>query len=103
MDFIEPTVFSSQVAKPTDELVIQKSLKAAGYSEEDVVSITPINQPAKEYLVSGWSGRYQKKRQQLMNTIVDGLKNNLVYHDIKITMGDIVEALQTQDVKDASI
>ena len=33
-----------------------------------------------------------------MNTIVDGLKNNLVYHDIKITMGDIVEALQTQDV-----
>ena len=52
MDFIEPTVFHLKLQKPTDELVIQKSLKAAGYSEEDVVSITPINQPAKEYLVS---------------------------------------------------
>ncbi|MBM2833825.1 MAG: hypothetical protein HW406_986, partial [Candidatus Brocadiaceae bacterium] len=98
MDFIEPTVFNLKLQNPTDELVIQKSLKAAGYSEEDVVSITPINQPAKEYLVNVAGLEDIKKRQQLMNAIVDGLKNNLVYHDIKITMGDIVEALQTQDV-----
>lgn len=98
MGFIEPTVFNLKLQKPTDELVIQKSLKAAGYSEEDVVSITPINQPAKEYLVRVAGLEDVKKRQQLMNAIVDGLKNNLVYHDIKITMGDIVEALQTQDV-----
>ena len=98
MDFIEPTAFNLKLQNPTDELVVQKSLKAAGYSEEDVVSITPINQPAKEYLVNVAGLEDIKKRQQLMNAIVDGLKNNLVYHDIKITMGDIVEALQTQDV-----
>jgi len=98
MDFIEPTVFNLRLQKPTDEIVIQKNLRAAGYSEEDVVSITPVNQPAKEYLVSVAGLEDITKRQQLMNAIVDGLKNNLVYHDIKITMGDIAEALQTQDV-----
>lgn len=98
MDFVEPTVLNLRLQKPTDELIIQKSLKAAGYTEEDVVSIMPINQPAKEYLVSVAGLEDVKKRQQLMNAIVDGLKNNLVYHDIKITMGDIAEALQPQDV-----
>ncbi|OHB83651.1 MAG: protein-export membrane protein SecD, partial [Planctomycetes bacterium RIFCSPHIGHO2_02_FULL_38_41] len=98
MDFIEPTVFNLRLQKPTDELIIQKNLKAAGYTEEDVVSIMPINQPANKYLVSVAGLEDVTKRQKLMNAIVDGLKNNLVYHDIKITMGDIAEALQTQDV-----
>src|SRR3989304_5136319 len=98
MDFIEPTVFNLRLQKPTDELIIQKNLKAAGYTEEDVVSIMPINQPANKYLVSVAGLEDVTKRQKLMNAIVDGLKNNLVYHDIKITMGDIDEALQTQDI-----
>lgn len=51
IDFIEPLIFNLELKKPTDEMAIQKSLKDAGYSDEDVVSITPVNQLAKEYLV----------------------------------------------------
>ncbi len=98
IDFIEPFVFHLKLQKPTEEMTIQKSLKEAGYSEEDVVSITPANQPAKEYLVNIVGLEDVKKRTQFVGAVVDGLKDNLVFHDVKITLGDIVETLQAQDV-----
>lgn len=98
IDFIEPLIFNLELKKPTDEMAIQKSLKDAGYSDEDVVSITPVNQLAKEYLVDISGLEDVKKRPQLAGAVVDGLKNNLVFHEVKITLGEITESLQTQDV-----
>ena len=98
IDFVEPMVFNLKIQKPTEEMAIQKSLKDAGYSEEDVVAITPVNQPTKEYSVNIVGLEDIKKRPQLISAVVDGLKDNLVFHDVKITLGDIVETLQTQDV-----
>lgn len=98
IDFIEPLVFHLKLQKPVDEVAIQKSLKDAGYTEEDVVSIAPVNQPAKEYVVNILGLEDAKKRSQLVGSVVDGLKNNLVFHDVKITLGDVVETLQAQDV-----
>lgn len=98
IDFIGPMVFNLNLQKPTEEMTIQKILKDAGYSDEDVVSIMPANQPAKEYLVNMVGMEDVKKRPQLVGAIVDGLKHNLVFHDIKIKAGDIIETLQPQDV-----
>ncbi len=98
IDFIEPLVFHLKLQKPADEAAIQKSLKDAGYSEEDVVSIAPVNQPAREYVVNILGLEDAKKRSQLVGSVVDGLKNNLVFHDVKITLGDIIETLQAEDV-----
>ncbi|MCF6156522.1 MAG: protein translocase subunit SecD [Candidatus Brocadia sp.] len=98
IDFVEPLVFHLELQKPVDEVAIQKSLKEAGYSEEDVVSITPVNQPAREYVVNISGLEDAKKRPQLVGSVVDGLKDNLVFHDVKITLGEITETLQAQDV-----
>jgi protein-export membrane protein SecD/preprotein translocase SecF subunit len=98
MDFIEPTVFNLRLQRPIDEMSVQKVLKAAGYGEEDVVSAASVNQPAKEYLVYIAGMDDVKKRSQLIAEVVDGLKSNMVFHDVKITLGDIVETLQTQDI-----
>ncbi|MBE7445469.1 MAG: protein translocase subunit SecD [Planctomycetia bacterium] len=98
IDFVEPTVFNLKLQRPIDEIALQNILKSAGYSEEDVVSLTSVNQPAKEYLVNIAGLEDVKKRPQLIGEVVNRLKNNIVFHDIKITMGDIVETLQVQDV-----
>lgn len=98
IDFIEPLVFHLKLQKPTDEMAIQKSLKDAGYSEEDVTSIVPVNQPAREYVVNISGLEDTKKRSQLAGSVVDGLKSYLVFRDVRITPGDIIETLQAQDV-----
>ncbi len=98
MDFVEPNVFNLRLQNPADEITIQKSLKDAGYSEEDVVSLLPLNQPAKEYLVNVVGLEDVKKRLQLIGAVVDCFKNNLVYNDIRMKLGDVTETLQTQDV-----
>lgn len=97
IDFIEPLVFNLELQKPVDEVAIQKSLKDAGYSEDDVVSITPANQQAREYIVNISGLEDAKKRPQLVGSVVDGLKDNLVFHEVKITLGEITETLQAQD------
>lgn len=96
-DFVEPMIFNLKLKKPIEETSVLRSLKDAGYSEEDVMSIAPVNQPAKEYLVNVGGLEDVKKRPQLVGALAEGLKNNLVFHDIKIRLGDIVEILQTQD------
>lgn len=98
IDFIKPTLFNLKLQKPTDEAVVQRNLRYAGYSEEDVVSITPVNQPTDEYLINLAGLEDEKKSQQLISSLTDGLKNNLVYRDVKMELGDIVESLQTQDI-----
>ncbi len=99
IDFVEPTIFDLTLQKPIEETAIQDILKAAGYREEAVVSITSVNQSAKEYLVSITGLEDIKKRPQLIGEVIDRLKDHVVFHNVKITMGDIVETLQTQDVK----
>ncbi len=98
IDFVEPTVFNLTLQRPIDEMALQNILKAAGYSEEDVVSLTSVNQPAKEYLVNIAGLEDMKKRPQLIGDVVDRLKNKVVSRDVKITLGDVVETLQAQDV-----
>lgn len=97
IDFMKPTLFNLKLQKPTDEAVIQRNLRYAGYSEEDVISIIPVNKPTNEYLVNLSGLEDEKKRQQFISSLIDGLKNNLVYRDTKLELGDIVESLQTQD------
>jgi len=91
-------VFNLRLQNPADEITIQKSLKDARYSEEDVVSLSPVNQPAKEYLVNVTGLEDVKKRLQLIGAVGDCFKNNLVYHDVRMKLGDITETLQTQDI-----
>jgi len=98
VDFVSPMVFNLKLQKPVEELVTQKHLRAAGYSEEDVLSIAPVNTLAKEYRVNIAGLEDIRKRQLLINDLVEGLKNSLVYKDIKLTLGDVAETLQTQDV-----
>ena len=98
IDFVKPYVFNLRLQNPADEITIQKSLKDARYSEEDVVSLSPVNQPAKEYLVNVAGLEDVKKRLQLIGAVGDCFKNNLVYHDVRMKLGDITETLQTQDI-----
>lgn len=98
VDFVKPAEFKLTLQKPIDEKVLRKSIADAGYSDEDIISTTPVNQPAKEYLVNIIGLEDVKKRLQLAGAFVDELKNDLLYHDIKITMGEIVEVLQPQNV-----
>lgn len=96
IDFTEPTTFNLKVQKPADEVAIQKMLEKAGYSKEDVLSLFAVNQSGKEFLISIKGLDDIKKRAQLMDTVTEGLKNNLVFRNIKLNLGDVVETLQTQ-------
>ena len=96
--FIEPTIFNLELSKPVDEIDIQKSLKLAGYSNEDVVSITSVNQPAKEYRINVAGLDDVRKRLQSVDAIIEVLKDNLIYHDVRVKLGDVVETLNTQDI-----
>jgi protein-export membrane protein SecD/preprotein translocase SecF subunit len=96
--FIEPTIFNLELSKPVDEIDIQKSLKLAGYSDEDVVSITSVNQPAKEYRINVAGLDDVRKRLQSVDAIIEVLKDNLIYHDVRVKLGDVVETLNTQDI-----
>ncbi|MBV6518118.1 MAG: hypothetical protein DCC43_05950 [Candidatus Brocadia sp.] len=98
LDFVEPRVFHLKLKNPTEEVLVQKSLKAAGYSEDDVISITPVNQTSSEYLVNLVGLEDTKKSSQFIGAVIEGLKENLIFHDVKIVLGDIVETLQTPDV-----
>ncbi len=98
IDFIAPLSFNLSLQKAAEETVIQNSLKAAGYTDEDVVSIMPVNQPSKAYLVNIVGLDDVKKRPQIISAVVDGLKTNLGFHDIKITVGEVTETVATQDM-----
>lgn len=98
IDFLEPLVFNLTFKKPTEEAAVLKSLTLAGYSEEDVISTTPVNQLSKEYVVNLSGLEDPKKRSQLVGAIADGLKESLLFYDVRIGLGDVVETLQTQEV-----
>ncbi|HHT9129366.1 MAG TPA: protein translocase subunit SecD [Candidatus Brocadiaceae bacterium] len=98
IDFIEPTVFNLKVQKPTEETIVRNILKTAGYNEDDVISLTPVSQPAKEYSLNIAGLEDSKKRPQLIGAVVDGLKSNLIFHDVKMTFSDIVEMVSSQDI-----
>lgn len=98
IDFIEPTVFNLKLQKPTEETVVRNILKTAGYNEDDVISLTSVSQPAKEYSLNIAGLEDSKKRPQLISAVVDGLKNNLIFHDIRMIFSDIVEMVASQDI-----
>ncbi|TVM03847.1 MAG: hypothetical protein CV087_02990 [Candidatus Brocadia sp. WS118] len=97
IDFIEPLVFNLRLKKPTEEAIVQKGLKTAGYSEEDIISTMPVNQSSKEYVVNILGLEDTKKRSQLVGAVIDGLNEKLIFRDVKIVIGDVVETLLTQD------
>lgn len=97
IDFTEPLIFHLRLTKPIDEEFLQKSLKTAGYSEEDVLSTSPVNQSSREYLVNILGLEDTKKRSREVGAIVDGLKENLIFKDVKVVLGDVVETLLTQN------
>ncbi|MFO0792674.1 MAG: protein translocase subunit SecD [Candidatus Brocadiaceae bacterium] len=98
IDFIAPLSFNLGLEKAAEETAIQHGLKTAGYTDEDVVSIMPVNQSSKAYLVNIVGLDDVKKRPQIISAVVDGLKTNLEFHDIKITVGEVTETMATQDM-----
>ncbi|MEK7289705.1 MAG: protein translocase subunit SecD [Planctomycetota bacterium] len=96
IDFTEPTIFNLKLQKPVEEVAIQKMFEKAGYSKEDVESLFAVNQTGKEFLISIKGLDDIKKRMQLIDTITESLKNNLVFRNVKLSLGDIVESLQSQ-------
>ncbi|WP_347273803.1 protein translocase subunit SecD [Candidatus Kuenenia sp.] len=96
IDFIKPTIFNLKLQRPIDELAVQKNLKQAGYSEEDVASIMPVNLLANKYLLNTAGIDEEPERLNLIGAMVNGLKDHLVFQEAKITLGDVVETLQAQ-------
>ncbi|MEK7733551.1 MAG: hypothetical protein AAB318_05025, partial [Planctomycetota bacterium] len=96
IDFTEPTIFNLKLQKPAEEVAIQKMLEKAGYNKDDVESLFAVNQTGKEFLISIKGLDDIKKRIQLIDTITESLKNNLVFRNVKLSLGDIVESLQSQ-------
>lgn len=98
INFVDPLTFTITLQKPTDELALQSHLKVAGYSNDDVASIDPVNQPAREFMVSITGLDDIKKRPQLIGAIADRLKDTLVFHTARLTLGEISEAMAAQEV-----
>ncbi|MGQ3685641.1 MAG: protein translocase subunit SecD [Candidatus Loosdrechtia sp.] len=98
IDFAGPTSFNLALQRPVDEKSIRNIFKTAGYSDEDLVSFIPVDQPSKKYLMSirGWED--SKRRSIVANAIADGLKNILLFHDISITMAEITEMVSGKDM-----
>ncbi|TVM01456.1 MAG: hypothetical protein CV080_04570 [Candidatus Kuenenia stuttgartiensis] len=96
IDFIKPTIFNLKLQRPIDELAVQKNLKQAGYSEEDVASIMPVNLLANKYLLNIAGIDEEPERSRLIGAMVNGLKDHLVFQEAKITLGEVVETLQAQ-------
>ncbi|MBM4054171.1 MAG: protein translocase subunit SecD [Planctomycetes bacterium] len=96
IDFIKPTVFNLKLQKPIEELAMQKNLKQAGYSAEDVESITPVNVLANKYSINIAGINEEKEQLRLMGEIVGELKDVLAFQEFRITLGDVAETLQAQ-------
>ncbi len=97
IDFVEPMRFNLRLQQPAEEVSVQKALRVSGYSEEDIISLMPVNQSAREFLINVVGLEDIKKRPQIIEAIADGVKNHLAFHDVKITLGGITEPLQAQD------
>lgn len=97
IDFLEPTVFNLKLQKPIEENSIRDILKTVGYGQEDLLSLMPVDQSAKKYSINVKGMEDAKKRLLLVNAVVDGLKNNLHFRDVHITLSEITEMVSTQD------
>ncbi|MCF6148601.1 MAG: protein translocase subunit SecD [Candidatus Kuenenia sp.] len=96
IDFIKPTIFNLKLQTPVEELTVQKKLKQAGYSAEDIESITPVNSLANKYSLNISGIDEEKERLRLVGAIVRGLKDRLVFQEFRIALGDVAESLQAQ-------
>lgn len=97
IDFTEPTAFDLKLEKPMEENSIRDIFKAAGYGEDDILSLIPLGQPTKKYTVNIRGLEDSKKRAQVVSAIVDGLKNNVTFHDVTVTVSEITETVSSRD------
>ncbi|MDR4508220.1 MAG: protein translocase subunit SecD [Candidatus Brocadiaceae bacterium] len=102
IDFIKPTAFHLKLQQPVEEMIVQKSLEDAGYSEEDIESLTPLNQQAEKFMINIVGLEDAEQRVSLMDAVANGLRNDLMHQEIHIAMDDVVENLFSQDAKTTS-
>lgn len=98
IDFVETRGFNLTLQRPIEEKSVLNIFKTAGYSEEDLISLIPVDQPAKKYSVNIRGLEDSKRRSLIANAVVDSLKNSLIFQEVNITLSEITEMMSSQDM-----